>query len=427
MAAEPSAAEAAPEPPTEAGAAGISRTEVAVNDELTEIGVNDEPCVEAGGEPSDAAAAADSEATAPAAEAPSEAGDESRAAAGEPASATAPAPSQPEPSVPTTPTGDNWLQHMMLTVLLAPLLGAAAAVISSAMGEAWGATTRTTFGRLFREAFYRNIQLLAPCPSMQLGLELPVDSNYPFQLHSQYDLAWTVTTGGVLRANNCRHYTLGGDREGACSSCALAHEAAELRAILDRAANETIHTTTVKDVFLTHKQLSRRRAYHKARAHKHQLQLLNHAARIKQLLSKESDTKRMIHLLAENRLPRLKALMAQMVKRGHSLKYTIETLNAAIEGRYHPKVYDKEDREESDLVKILGGPRLLHAMHVCRGMMARSTLQLLPHPRLVTSATTVGRAEVGCCSGSAVGTHCASVLVTMSVRVVTGDTQPRVI
>ena len=59
----------------------------------------------------------------------------------------------------------------------------------------------------------------------------------------------------------------------------------------------------------------------------------------------------MIHLLAENRLPRLKALMAQMVKRGHSLKYTIETLNAAIEGRYHPKGYDKEDREESDLVK----------------------------------------------------------------------------
>jgi hypothetical protein len=102
----------------------------------------------------------------------------------------------------------------------------------------------------------------------------------------------------------------------------------------------------------------------------------------------------MVRLLAENKLPRLKALMSQMVKRGHSLHYIIETLEEAIAGRYHPKGFDREDEQESRLIKILGGSRLLFAMNKCKGTMSTRTVLERPHPRLVTSASTVTRADV---------------------------------
>ena len=289
-------------------------------------------------------------------------------------------------------TARNWLQEIMIALLLAPLLGAMAGVAQRMMGAAYSSVTRTALGRCIRESFEANICSIRPCAGVQLELREPVDYNYPFQLHSMHDLPWSITTGGLLRRTDCANYTMGdGD---ACLKCDAVQGEARLLSLLLRAADDELHLSQVNDVYLTHAQMSRRRAHHRARANIAQLRLLNCDGRIRRLLQKSSDANRMVRLLAENKFPRLKALMAQMVKRGHSLKYVIKTLDEAIAGRYHPKGFDKEDEQESRLIKILGGPRLLFAMHACKGAMARSTLQDRPHPRLVTSASTVKREDL---------------------------------
>jgi hypothetical protein len=283
---------------------------------------------------------------------------------------------------------------MMIALLLAPLLGAMAGVAQRMMGAAYSSVTRTALGRCIRESFEANICSIRPCAGVQLELREPVDHNYPSSF-TQCMISRGLlqrTTGGLLRSTDCANYTMGdGD---ACLKCDAVQGEARLLSLLLRAADDELHLSQVKDVYLTHAQMSRRRAHHRARANIAQLRLLNCDGRIRRLLQKSSDANRMVRLLAENKFPRLKALMAQMVKRGHSLHYIIKTLEEAIAGRYHPKGFDKEDEQESRLIKILGGPRLLFAMHACKGAMARSTLQDRPHPRLVTSASTVKREDV---------------------------------
>ena len=315
-----------------------------------------------------------------------------------PANDTAPPRARDPSATPTTVSdaemdGDrNWLQQVMMSLLLVPLLGTMAGLAQRVMGPAYSSMTRTTLGRCIREAFIANIGSVRPCAGVQLELGEPIDSNYPFQLHSMLDLPWSVTTGGLLRSTDCSHYTIGeGD---ACLKCDSVQNDARLLDIILRAADEQLHLQHGKDIYLTHAQMTRRRAHHRARAHITQLRLLNCDGRIRRLLQKTTDANRMVRLLAENKLPRLKALMSQMVKRGHSLHYIIKTLEEAIAGRYHPKGFDKEDEQESRLIKILGGSRLLFAMNKCKGTMSTRTVLERPHPRLVTSASTVTRADV---------------------------------
>ena len=78
-------------------------------------------------------------------------------------------------------------------------------------------------------------------------------------------------------------------------------------------------------------------------------------------------------------------LFGQMVAQGASAEKILRTLKLAIDNKYTPKGFTQDDHDDALLVRIIGGPRLLYAMHKAHGFESNSAYDKLDKRRFVSS------------------------------------------
>ena len=79
-------------------------------------------------------------------------------------------------------------------------------------------------------------------------------------------------------------------------------------------------------------------------------------------------------LIASADIPRLKGLLQVCFQKGMGMKSIIGRIEDAINKKYSPKKYGDVDWEKAILVFRIGGPRLLHLLHVTDGLSAVSSV-----------------------------------------------------
>ena len=100
-----------------------------------------------------------------------------------------------------------------------------------------------------------------------------------------------------------------------------------------------------------------------------------------------NDYQRILRFLATNDIPSLRRLLLVALNRGASPRAVLIQLQQSFLGFYSPKGgFSERDLEISYLVKSLGGPRLLYALHKSHGLASVSTVgRHHVVPRLLTS------------------------------------------
>jgi len=74
--------------------------------------------------------------------------------------------------------------------------------------------------------------------------------------------------------------------------------------MVQRAYDDLLYTTPVRNVYLTMKQMSQRSGWHTQRQKSAVLQLLNSQSKVRRLLKRQSEYKRVLILMASKREPR---------------------------------------------------------------------------------------------------------------------------
>eukprot|EP00733_Pompholyxophrys_punicea_P000201 Pompholyxophrys_punicea_v1_NODE_36_length_4801_cov_3.930257.p4 type:complete len:150 gc:universal NODE_36_length_4801_cov_3.930257:1430-1879(+) len=85
--------------------------------------------------------------------------------------------------------------------------------------------------------------------------------------------------------------------------------------------------------------------------------------------------KRIVSLLSQNEVPRLRSLLSHLLEKGWSINSILQKLGEAIDGCYHPKGYTTEDIQLGTLVLRIGGPQLVHVLHQKKGFPGLSHLK----------------------------------------------------
>lgn len=220
--------------------------------------------------------------------------------------------------------------------------------------------------------------------------------NYPFSRHAN-PTRWTLPTeSGVVFAqgnHECTAFLMVNDI-GDTQSCVMCQRLASdsaLQKLVQNALNDELHTTAIKNEYLTRRQLILRLDMHKARANKLRLFVFKQGEKLAKLNRVAADNKKMITLLSKNDVPRLRCLLARMVDRNASATIINRQIQLAIDGRYMPRMHvacDDHDRalDDAELALILGGPRMLWALQRRHGALSRThVLKHRPRARFVTS------------------------------------------
>ena len=162
----------------------------------------------------------------------------------------------------------------------------------------------------------------ASCPGVILSLPSQGCSNYPFQLHAHLRLSFSVSmmsnNGVVLHSLRCEKDVL--DALIPCRYCALMAEESIVVNIAKRSHDEELFRSTCNSIFLTTAQLIQRAAHHSLRSQRFQLVVINQNTKVLRLCKVIEDYKRLHLALAQNNVPRFRALMHNMMKRGASPK-----------------------------------------------------------------------------------------------------------
>ena len=77
---------------------------------------------------------------------------------------------------------------------------------------------------------------------------------------------------------------------------------------------------------------------------------------------------RFSELICSADIPCLKTLLEVCIRKGMGMKSILGRIEDAINKRYSPKNYDDTDMEKATLVLRIGGPRLLHVLHITDGL-----------------------------------------------------------
>ena len=169
----------------------------------------------------------------------------------------------------------------------------------------------------------------------------------------------------------------------------------KLEAVLERSLDDQLHARTLKNVYLTSAQLQARSEMHRKRWDMLRLKVYSINSKIQKLLSVQSDVKRLIQLLSENVIKRLRHQLKLQVKAGASIKAVLKKLEKAIAGDYHPAGFGMDDLDYAELGLISGGARMVYAMSKKEGHASQSTVKRAhDRPRLFTSIRNLTQADV---------------------------------
>ena len=153
------------------------------------------------------------------------------------------------------------------------------------------------------------------CPGVTLDIAEPKCNNYPLALQSMLQLPYSITfdhTDATLVAKDCAKKAT--DDGGACDKCGRLLEKPIVQNIVERANDPLLHLSHCSNAYLSAEQMKRR--YHRQveKQSKLKLKLLHQTIKVQQLQQKVDDWKKIQVALSASDVPRLRVLMAQMVR-----------------------------------------------------------------------------------------------------------------
>jgi hypothetical protein len=240
---------------------------------------------------------------------------------------------------------------------------------------------------------------LVRCQGLQLKLPEPIVMHYPDARHVN-PTKWTrPDEHGVVFAqgqSKCSVFLLVDDANMddapySCRACLKLEAEPTMQKLLENAHDDDLHKKPVKNSCLTRHQLVLRLNMHKNNGSKLRLFVFKQGQKLSRLNRTAADHKRMIQLLAQNDVPRVRQLMARMIDRNASATVIIRQIQLAIDGVYKPRILAtspefEQALDDAELALILGGPRMLWALQRSHGELSKTTvLEHRPHLRFVTS------------------------------------------
>ena len=229
------------------------------------------------------------------------------------------------------------------------------------------------------------------------GLLRPVAKNYPHHLHATA-MNWShpnedgriYSTSpmcvGVVVVEDM-NIDGSGSLATVCTYCRQLEANDKLKAVVERASNETLHRTRIKSVYLTYSQLCRRSEMHKANSDLMRVKLYHSNERVKRLDAKLDLHKQLLTKLTENDVVGLRLLLVRWHQGGASVKIILRQVQLCIEHRYKPRNKPTDvELDKAQHALILGGSRMLYGLQKTCGFLSRSTVHThRPSNRFITS------------------------------------------
>ena len=117
--------------------------------------------------------------------------------------------------------------------------------------------------------------------------------------------------------------------EGICDRCEQLAQQEALLEIMERAWDDALHLTRINDSYLTRHQDRLRKQHLSLQSDKFRVALIGRDCRLANLMRALEDEKKIVLLIASNKIPRVHAVLAQAEKRGLGVSGTIDLLKKA--------------------------------------------------------------------------------------------------
>ncbi|OSD00270.1 hypothetical protein PYCCODRAFT_1479355 [Trametes coccinea BRFM310] len=169
-----------------------------------------------------------------------------------------------------------------------------------------------------------------------------------------------------------------------CSVCLAVPQSERFTTIMKRAVTAAEHTPWIR---LTHRQLMQLLRKTSGQYRRLRLKYRNTDRKLSSLRRRINDHQRIVMLLANHDVKRLRRLLSVALRKGAGASTLITQIQRSIAGLYTPRGGYEHSREldVAFLAKALGGPRLLYALTHAYGLPSAATLnrhvtvpQLLP-------------------------------------------------
>ena len=228
------------------------------------------------------------------------------------------------------------------------------------------------------------------CPGHQLSLPPGhITRHYPYAAHeSSSTYPWSVPNEaaavfarqGVLGTRSysaCKRFVvmqiddMQVEAPSPCTPCQMLSGIKELAALEECAESDAPHIK-LPNYRLSAAQMSNKSKRQREVSSMQRLREWHLSRKLNRIQSARETHHKIIELLACNKVARVQQLFGQMVAQGASPAKILTTVELAIAGRYKPKGFDADDHDDTMLVRIMGGARLLYAMQQSHSLMSDS-------------------------------------------------------
>eukprot|EP00918_Siedleckia_nematoides_P102818 GHVU01224486.1.p1 GENE.GHVU01224486.1~~GHVU01224486.1.p1 ORF type:complete len:734 (-),score=54.26 GHVU01224486.1:452-2653(-) len=196
-------------------------------------------------------------------------------------------------------------------------------------------------------------------------------------LTSIADVPWVADTNGVIRSKNCVLLIRGGAEE-ACFQCLAVPSSRRFRDFQQQTAAVWLggpESETRKYADLTKVAVEDRARRHKVLLDKLRLDKHKQEGKRQTLSRSQTAYERLVHLIANNNVPRIATLLNVHLSRGASTSRLVGLVESAIAGVYSVKSFSSSEYDLFLLVARLGGPRLAYALQQQAGFASRSAIR----------------------------------------------------
>ncbi|KIJ08705.1 hypothetical protein PAXINDRAFT_32050, partial [Paxillus involutus ATCC 200175] len=115
--------------------------------------------------------------------------------------------------------------------------------------------------------------------------------------------------------------------------------------------------------FLTHQQLRELLRNTMKELNEYKLKILSLTRKLSTMIRRLTDSKRLIMAISSCEYPRVSQLIGVALRHGASWQAVIGMIQSAVEKLSHSRGYATRDFELARLVNVIGGPKLLYALH----------------------------------------------------------------
>ena len=162
-----------------------------------------------------------------------------------------------------------------------------------------------------------------------------------------------------------------------------------IQKLISKMTDENLFKSTENHSQLSHHQLTQRIENYRGKLQQSQVAKLNAVKKYNSVSKTLNFHQRLLMLLKENNVPRLKSLIAVAVGSKRSIRYVIQQVVNAIDGIYLANPTD-DDKDLALLIQQMGGPALLDIVHRAIGLPSNSTAyRLLKKTSYLNCALTV--------------------------------------